>query len=229
MGNQIHISFIPYYDITVLINMAKLILIAKKRKVVCEYWSRILTEANYQTVLCWTTTNDVLQHVSKTNPDLLLIETEFADGQGFEVARQAMIAHPALRCIMSLPTGLTYYSLSIQIDISGYLPENVDDPVELLHCLDQISQGYRYISSVFWGALGAPSQQQLQLINGLSERKKQVLRLVAKGYTARQIALEINIAEATARHHKEEISRLLGLEGAHQLKIFAGSIAHLLG
>jgi len=68
----------------------------------------------------------------------------------------------------------------------------------------------------------------MQLVNGLSERRRQLLGLVAKGCTARQIAQEMRIAESTVRHHKEEISKAIGLAGVYQLKVFAGSVAHLL-
>ena len=208
--------------------MNRLILIAKNRKALCDYWGQLLAKADYRTAICWTTTRDVLERTLVIKPDLLLIEFDFENGQGFETARQAMVAYPALRCIMLLPAGMTHYPKAIQTDISGYLPEDLDDPAELLLCIDQIGQGYRYISERFWGALRAPADQNIQLINSLSERRKQLLRLVAKGFTARQMALELNIAEATVRHHKEEISKVLGLSGMYQLKIFAGSVAYLL-
>ena len=208
--------------------MNRLILIARHGKTRCHYWSQLLEDAAYRTALCWTNATDVLHQTRADKPDLLLIEFDFDDGQGFETARQAMMAHPALRCIMVLPAGMTHYPKAIQTDISGYLPEDLDDPAELLLCIDQIGQGYRYISEQFWGALRAPADQNIQLINGLSERRKQLLRLVAKGFTARQMALELDIAEATVRHHKEEISKVLGLSGMYQLKIFAGSVAYLL-
>lgn len=186
--------------------MATVVLVAKKKRVACDYWSRALAEANYQTVTCWTTVDDALRQVRETKPDLLLIESDFADNQGFETARQAIVIHSALRCMMALPVGLMHYRDSLQTDISGYLPEDMDGPGELLRCIDQIGHGYRYISEVFWGFLRSPSDQHTQLISGLSERKKQLLRLVIKGLTARQIAQEMGIAEATVCHHKEEIS-----------------------
>ena len=59
--------------------MAKLILIAKKRKMTCDHWSRVLTEAGFETGSCWTTFDDALQQVRESKPDLLLIETDFAN------------------------------------------------------------------------------------------------------------------------------------------------------
>lgn len=209
--------------------MTKMILIAKKRKITCDYWSRVLIEAGFETVSCWTTSENALRQVRENKPDLLLIESDFADGQGFETTRQSIMVHSPLRCVMVLPANLTYYPQALKTDISGYLPEDMDDPEELLLCINQISRGYRYTSEVFWGALHYPSECHVHLVNGLSERKKQLLRLIIKGFTARQIAQELKIAEATVRHHKEEISKLLELSGVYQLKIFAGSIAHLLG
>jgi len=208
--------------------MTKAILIADSRKLLCDYWGRILEASNHRTAACWTTINEVLHRVREGKPDLLLIGHDFANGRGFEAARQAMILHPALRCIMVLPAGMTHYPEAIQNDISGYLPDDLDDPSEVLRCIERISQGYRYISEVFWGALRSPSDHTAQQIAGLSERRKQLLRLVAGGLTSRQIAREMGIVEATVRHHKEEVSKLLGLDGVYQLKSFAGSVAYLL-
>ncbi len=47
-------------------------------------------------------------------------------------------------------------------------------------------------------------------------------------YVLAQIAQELGLAESTGQNHKSQISRLVGLAGVYQLKIFAGSVAHLL-
>lgn len=208
--------------------MKHLILIVKKRNVLADYWSQIFMEAGHQTIVCNTNDDDVLEAVRSQLPTVLLIEATFADDRGFELTRLAKQIHPALRCIVCLPAIATYYAEAVQTDISGYLPDDIDDAGEVIKGLDQVTQGYRYISQTFRITLSLPSNQHKKVVDALSGRQKQILKLLAKGYTSRQIAQELAIAEPTVRHHKEQITELVGLPGVYQLKFFVSSIAHLL-
>lgn len=208
--------------------MKHLILIVKQRNARADYWLRILMNAGHQATVCTTNDDDVLLAVRDRLPTVLLIEATFSDERGFEIARLAKQIHPALRCVVCLPATASYYAKAIQTDISGYVPADIDDPDEMLRCLDQVSQGYRYISQEFRLALSLPSNQHKEVVDGLSDRQKQVLKLIAKGYTSRQMAAELHIAEPTVRHHKEQIAELVGLQGTYMLKLFVGSVAHLL-
>ena len=112
----------------------------------------------------------------------------------------------------------------MQADISGYLPNGLDDIGEVIRCLDEIRQGRRYISPAFRNLTLLPSAEVLALLNGLSERQKQILRLLAKSQTARQISFEVDLTESGVNDQKEKIWHKLGLKGANELKCFAGSV-----
>jgi DNA-binding NarL/FixJ family response regulator len=213
--------------LNLITTMLATVLIAMKRKAVSDYWSSVLTEAKFNPTVCQPMLGDLLQTTDRSKPDFLLMDTLFGDGQGFDAARQAIKNYPGLRCIMCMPATPAHYLQAIQIDISGYLLDETDDATELLHCLAQIRQGYRYVSSHFMEALRLPTQQQLLAVNQLSARRKQILKLIARDMTARQIAAELKIAESTVQNHKDQITHLLDLQGAYQLKklaILASSI-----
>jgi DNA-binding CsgD family transcriptional regulator len=57
--------------------------------------------------------------------------------------------------------------------------------------------------------------------SGLSMREVEVVTLIAKGYTNKQIAQELSISDATAKRHIENILRKLGLETRTQVAIWA--------
>ncbi len=211
-----------------LIPMKHLILIVNKHSIIANYWSRIFAEAGHRAIVCNTSDEDIFTAVRSQLPTVLFIEATINDDRGFEIVRLAKQIHPALLCIVCLPAHATYYAEAVQTDVSGYLPDNTDDANEVIRCLDQVTQGYRYISRSFQLTLNQPSNQHKKTVDALSKRQKQILQLLAKGYTSRQIAIELAIAEPTVRHHKEQISELVGLPGVYQLKLFVGSIAHLL-
>ena len=208
--------------------MIHTILIVKQRKVAINYWAEVFKKTGYTVISYTTDEGDWEPFIRYHKPDLLFIETAFANGEGFDMARTARQAHWALRCIVCIPPVPLSYLQAIQLDMSGYLPDDVDDPDEVLYCLDQVSQGYRYINALFVEALHLPTQQHVTLLSTLTERQKQILNLVAKGNTARQIAQQLTIAESTVQNQKLLMSGKLGLDGVYQLKIFAGSVAHLL-
>ncbi len=208
--------------------MNQTILIVKRGKLAVTHWATVFENAGY-CVLSYTGDEAQWpQFIEHHTPSLLFIEAAFANDRGFELARLAMQLHPALRCVVCMPTVPGYYLKAIQVDASGYLPDDIDDADEVLHCLEQVRQGYRYINTLFLEFLRLPTQRHMELMSALSDRQKQILSLLAKGQTARRIAQELGLAESTVQNHKSQISRLVGLAGVYQLKIFAGSVAHLL-
>ncbi len=208
--------------------MNKTILIVKRGKLAITHWTTVFENAGYCVLSHTGDEANWPKFVQHYKPSLLFIDAAFANDSGFELARQARQLHPAMRCVVCMPAVPLYYQKAIQVDASGYLPDDIDDADEVLHCLEQVRQGYRYISTLFLEFMRLPTQRHIELISALSDRQKQILGLVAKGQTARQIAQELGLAESTGQNHKSQISRLVGLAGVYQLKIFAGSVAHLL-
>lgn len=208
--------------------MTSLILIVRKHTLLADYWQKTFVEAGHQALICATNEGDVLQAVSNHVPAILFIEATFADNRGFELTRQAKQIHPELRCIVCLPAVPFYYAAAIQTDVSGYLPDDLENPDEVFKCLEAVNQGYRYISPAFHRLLYLPSRPDGRHLDSLTEKQKHILRLVAEGHTAKQIGLQLGIAQSTVQNHKEHISKLVGLKGVYQLKIFAGSVAQFL-
>lgn len=208
--------------------MSHLILIVKKHKLIAEYWQKTFIEAGYKALISNTNEDDVIEGVHKHLPSILFIEATFADNRGFELARKAKQIHSALHCIVCLPTVPFYYAAAIQTNVSGYLPDDITDPEEVFKCLDAVNQGYRYISPVFHRVLYLPSRQDSRHVDSLTQHQRHILRLVAEGYTSKQIAHQLGISQSTVQNHKEHISKLVGLKGVYQLKIFAGSVAQFL-
>lgn len=208
--------------------MTSFILIVKKHRLIADYWLKTFSEAGYRAHICNINEEDVLQAVRTQLPDVLFIEASFAENKGFELVRQAKQIHPALRCLVCLPTIPFYYAAAIQIDASGYLPDDIEEPEEVFKCLKIVLQGYRYISPVFHRVLYLPTRQDSRHIDSLTEKQRQILRFVADGQTSKQIAHQLGISQSTVQNHKEHISKLVGLKGVYQLKIFAGSVAQFL-
>lgn len=204
--------------------MNSTILIACTSKFSTIHWAEKLHNAQYITHTCHTNLADALMMVAQHSPNLLLAEATFATNGGFDLARQAMMRQPALRCAVFVPAGMEFWEQAIQTDVSGYLSDPLVDGAELLHCLSEIRQRRRYISPVLRHLALMPSPNLLSVVQNLKPRHKQILKLLAHGLTARQISIELKITEATVRTHKENLVTVLGLHSAAELKGFAGSV-----
>lgn len=204
------------------------IVIAKTQTATANYWLTVLTEAGHEAVTCENTPAAVPETLHKYRPTVLLIEASFANFQGLELARHAKQTQPNIHCVVCLPTSTDYYLQAIELNSSGYLSNETAEKNEVLYCLERISQGYRYISPRFARILLLPPVHDVRWLQALTDRQKEILRLIAQGKTVRQIAIDLGVAESTIKTHKERLSQLAGLKSLAQLKILAGSIAHLL-
>ena len=109
------------------------------------------------------------------------------------------------------------------LNISGILISS-DDSNELLACMDQISEGFRYLSQRvvdFFRSAGSRSP----LPAGLSKQELKILKLLSAGKTDNiLLARELYVSPHTIKNHKHNLVKKLGLTGVTSLYIFAASV-----
>jgi DNA-binding NarL/FixJ family response regulator len=203
--------------------IASIILVGSS-EIVNTFWATKLHQASYLTYTCHTYLTDALALAHRIRPDVLLIEATFDNNRGFDLAREAMLKTPALRCVMVVPINGSFWQEAIETDISGYLAAPLNDEAELLHCLDLVAQRRRYISPLLRRLTLLPQTDILAKVLLLKLRHRQVLKLLTLGKTARQIALELNLKEGTIRTYKEELVAELGVKSAAELKGIGGAV-----
>jgi DNA-binding CsgD family transcriptional regulator len=102
---------------------------------------------------------------------------------------------------------------------------------ELLKAARMVLAGGQYVSP----SVGSPSENldaapanTLQPLDDLSEREREVLKLVASGATAREAASQLGISERTIQFHKERIKQRLGAKSTMEaVKLFLTHYTHV--
>jgi DNA-binding NarL/FixJ family response regulator len=99
------------------------------------------------------------------------------------------------------------------VGIEGHILAS-DSYTELLSAIRSVSRGERYLTSSI-------SLQSVTESDQLSEREKEVMRLIAAGYRTREIAHRLSLSLKTVEKHRASLMRKLGLRSATAVVAYA--------
>jgi DNA-binding NarL/FixJ family response regulator len=149
-------------------------------------------------------------------PDVTLMDLKMPNGTGTEATRRIRAVFPNARILM-----LTTYDgdedihRALEAGAVGYLLKSVPGP-ELIRAIEAAARGERYIPPEVQQRLAERSA-----FGELTEREREVLPLVAKGLTNRDIAGILNFTEFTAKAHVRSLLAKLGAADRTELVAIA--------
>jgi len=157
-------------------------------------------------------------------PDVTLIDLVMPVMDGLEAIRQITARQPGARIlVLTSFAGDDKVFPAIKAGALGYLLKD-SEPAELIHALEQVSRGepslHPSIAAKVLQELRRPAQQT-RPPNALTAREVEVLRLVAKGLSNREIAAQLTTTEATIKTHVSSILSKLHLANRVQAALYA--------
>lgn len=153
----------------------------------------------------------------KYMPDVILLDLSMPGGlDGFTTARNIQATVPSTKIIvLTMHDEEAYIKKALQHNIAGYLLKNSEGN-ELADAIETVSRGERYYRTPL-------SAEQLEKLKGnnehsvLTPREREVLRLVALGYSNIQIGEQLSISTKTVERHKSNMMNKLALKESHEL------------
>lgn len=174
-----------------------------------------------------------IQLVESQQPDLVLMETDLPGISGLEMAWAIKRDHPQVAVVLiSDDMGSANIIKAIRAGVAAYLPRNVSW-ADLLQTLRAVQQGAYPINDLVLTnpdiaeqVLNEFRQRELDretqnVYAPLSRRELQVLELIARGSTNKEIAQELEISNQTVKNHVSSILRKLAVNGRMQAVIYA--------
>ncbi|HZR38571.1 MAG TPA: response regulator transcription factor [Ktedonobacteraceae bacterium] len=169
---------------------------------------------------------EALAKIGVLDPQVILMDVRMEKMGGIEACREIKSAYPHIYVLMitSYPDDEAV-TASILAGASGYLLKNVSR-TELLKAVrsvaagqsllnpDSAKQAITRITNLATRPAQAPGEE-------LTEREREVLALVARGYTNKQIAETLYVSEKTARNHVSHILEKLGLSRRSEAAAYA--------
>jgi DNA-binding NarL/FixJ family response regulator len=155
--------------------------------------------------------------VDQFAPDLAILDLRLPDGDGFEVARRVLSKRPDLKLMfLSMHTEPKYVRQAMENGAKGYLSKRAPAE-ELRTAIRTVLNGGTYVGSRMQAAA---DQERLQE-GALTERQKEVLRLISQGCSAKEIATRLNISVRTAEFHRAAIMDRLKLHSTAMMTRYA--------
>jgi DNA-binding NarL/FixJ family response regulator len=164
--------------------------------------------------------------ITETMPDVVLLDVHLPGGGGVEVLRLVLPALPDVRFLaVSVSDAADDVIGTIRAGARGYVTKTITG-ADLAAAVVRVADGDAVFSPRLAGfvldafaATDAPSIDPE--LDALTQREREVLRLIARGYAYKEIAKELFISVKTVETHVSSVLRKLQLSNRHELTRWA--------
>ncbi len=165
------------------------------------------------------TAADAVRLARLHKPDVILLDVVMPGGSGLDAIPEIREAAPEAKIVaLSMQDDPSYVRQAFAAGASGYvLKEAADD--ELLAAVHEVAAGGNYVDPQLGARLAAADSAAAAASaeDPLSDREREVLRLLALGHTNQEIASQLYLSVRTAETHRARIMQKLGLETRAEL------------
>jgi two-component system, NarL family, response regulator NreC len=152
-------------------------------------------------------------------PDIVLLDVAMPGRSGIDAAPEILDAAPHVHIlVLSMQDDPSYVRQAFAAGASGYLLKEAADD-ELVQALREVAAGNRYVHPALGARLAAAEAEAKARAEAdpLSEREREVLRLLALGHTNQEIAKLLFISVRTAETHRAHVMQKLRLSTRAEL------------
>lgn len=162
-----------------------------------------------------------------TRPDVVLLDVHLPGGGGPEVLRRLATKAPEVRCLaLSVSDAAEDVIGVIRAGARGYVTKTISGQ-ELVDAVARVAAGDAVFSPRLAGFVldafaGHVEVAQVDSdLDRLTEREREVMRLIARGYAYKEVARELFISPKTVETHVSSVLRKLQLSSRHELTRWA--------
>ena len=170
---------------------------------------------------------EAIRRVEDLTPDLLLLDLSMPRMNGLEAIREIKKRSPDTKILaLTVHKAEEYVLASLKAGADGYVLKDATHE-ELLTAIKSVLAGKRYLSpgvseTVIQGYLdGRKTLKPKSSWDTLTQREREVLKLIAEGYKNRQIGDFLCISVKTVEKHRANIMEKLNLHNVSDLTAFA--------
>jgi two-component system, NarL family, invasion response regulator UvrY len=150
------------------------------------------------------------------DPQIVVMDITLPGTSGIEAMRRMLVYKPGARVlIFSMHEDAIFARRALQAGAFGYVTK-ASAPNVLVDAIHSVAKGKKYLSPVVAQKL-ALHDFTVDLADALSAREFEVLRMLAKGHSIKEIAESMGLNPKTVANHQSTIKQKLGADTAIQL------------
>ncbi|GIV67068.1 MAG: DNA-binding response regulator [Bellilinea sp.] len=149
---------------------------------------------------------EALASIEKHQPDVAVLDIQMPKASGIEVTQRVRVRYPHVGIlILTAYDDEPYVMAILQAGANGYILKTADS-AELVQAVRDVNDGKSILDpTIARKLLPALFQRSERMIDPLTERELDVLRLAAKGYTNKAIGVQLGISDRTVQGHLAHI------------------------
>lgn len=167
------------------------------------------------------TGRELIEEVARTEPGLVITDLSMPDLDGMRAIAELRTHHPALKILaISMYDTPDFVQGALRNGANGYVMKDAT-PTELGFAVESVLSGESYLSPRVSGQL----VQSLRGDRGgdipLTDRQREVLVMIARGFSTKEIAFELGLSPKTVEVHRARLMERLGISDVAGLTLYA--------
>jgi len=172
------------------------------------------------------TVDEAVPAILATRPDVVVVDVHLPGGGGRTIIERVLHDWPdAVFLALSVSDSAEDVVAVIRAGARGYVTKTIDAP-GLVDAIRRVRDGDAvfsprlagFVLDAFSGHLPAPTDPELDL---LTAREQEVMRLIARGYTYKEVGTRLHLSVKTVETHVSAVLRKLQLSNRHELTAWA--------
>ena len=159
---------------------------------------------------------ELVEATLRLQPDVVLVDISMPVLNGFDAVRNIKANGSDARIIfLTMHDDATLLTEAFRCGASGYILKQAAGE-DLANAIREVAQGNNYVSPLVKDLPDEPLPIHTQKTT-ITPRQREVLELISRGMTMKEIASHLNISTRTAESHKYEMMQTLGVDSTAEL------------
>jgi DNA-binding NarL/FixJ family response regulator len=205
--------------------MQTTILVADDHQIVRQGLKRLLSKRGDFAIVAEASDGEqAVEIATRHQPDVVLMDISMPRLSGIDATRRIAAGGRSKILALSMHDSQSYVEEALRAGASGYVHKNASAE-DLFSAIDAVRTGESYLSPTVTqqvvDAIARPGERPSSAVSALTQREREVLKLIADGLSSKEIAVQLGVSLKTIESHRANLMDKLDIHKVSGLVRFA--------